>query len=198
MLSIRDLRSAHGGPFDLDLARGECLTIVGPSGVGKSLFMRLVADLDPGSGSVTLNGRPRESWRPTEWRQQVVYQAAEPAWWQPTVGPHFPAESIEATRAALPLLHLPDGILDAELVRLSTGERQRLALLRSLSRRPAVLLLDEPTASLDSASALAMEATLQSRVRDGLSILWVTHSTDQAARVSQRRYAMTREGLHPL
>ena len=61
-----------------------------------------------------------------------------------------------------------------------------------------MLLLDEPTAALDGASALAMEALLQARVSDGLSILWVTHSTEQASRVSQTRYAMTREGLQAL
>jgi len=61
LLSIRGLRSAHGGPFDLDLPRGECASIVGPSGVGKSLFLRLVADLDPGTGSVTLDGRSRDA-----------------------------------------------------------------------------------------------------------------------------------------
>ncbi|MGJ7510561.1 ABC transporter ATP-binding protein [Variovorax sp. GT1P44] len=198
MLSIRALRSVHGGPFDLDLGRGECASIVGPSGVGKSLFLRLIADLDPGSGSVALDGQPREAWRPMAWRRQVVYQAAEPAWWQATVGPHFPDGSIETLRTALPLLHLPADILDAEVARLSTGERQRLALLRSLSREPAVLLLDEPTASLDAASTLAMESLLKARVQGGLSILWVTHSTEQAARVSQRRYAMTREGLQAL
>ena len=115
--------------------------------------------------------------------------------------PHFLADSIEAVEAvetALPLLDLPAAILDAEVARLSTGERQRLALLRSLSRKPAVLLLDEPTASLDEASTLAMEALLKARLREGLSIIWVTHSTQQAARVSQSRYAMTREGLQAL
>jgi ABC-type phosphate transport system ATPase subunit len=96
------------------------------------------------------------------------------------------------------MLHLPPDILDADVARLSTGERQRLALLRSLSREPVVLLLDEPTASLDGASTLAMESLLKARVKHGLSILWITHSTEQAARVSQRRYAMTREGLHLL
>ena len=198
MLSIRGLRSAHGGPFDLDLSRGECASIVGPSGVGKSLFLRLVADLDPGTGSVTLDGRSRDACPPMAWRGRVIYQAAEPAWWQPTVRPHFPGASIEAVRAALPLLNLPASILDAEVVRLSTGERQRLALLRSLSREPVVLLLDEPTAALDGASALVTEVLLQARVSDGLSILWVTHSTEQASRVSQTRYAMTREGLQAL
>lgn len=105
---------------------------------------------------------------------------------------------IDRRRAGRPALAPPAGLLDAEVARLSTGERQRLALLRSLSREPVVLLLDEPTAALDGASALAMEALLQSRVRDGLSILWVTHSTEQAARVSQTRYAMTRAGLQAL
>jgi len=111
MLSIRNLQSAIGGPFDLDIDKGECVTVVGESGVGKSLFMRLIADLDPGEGSVSLDGQARESLPPTQWRRKVVYQAAEPAWWAPGVASHFPADSIDETRASLPALSLPADIL---------------------------------------------------------------------------------------
>lgn len=79
-LSIRGLRSAHGGPFDLDIGRGECVSLMGPSGSGKTLFMRLIADLDPGSGDVWLGGRERGTWSAPQWRRQVIYQTAEPAW----------------------------------------------------------------------------------------------------------------------
>ena len=190
LLGLRGLRSVHGGPFDLDIGRGECVSLMGPSGSGKSLLMRLIADLDPGTGTVSLHGRQRDAWSAPEWRRQVVYQAAEPAWWAPTVAAHFASDKIDAARAMLGELGLPEAILEAEIARLSTGERQRLALLRSLSLQPAVLLLDEPTAALDAASTTAVENLLRRQLQDGLSILWVTHSREQAARMGTRHYEM--------
>ena len=187
-LSIRGLRSAHGGPFDLDIGRGECVSLMGPSGSGKTLFMRLIADLDPGSGDVWLGGRERGTWSAPQWRRQVIYQTAEPAWWSGSVAAHFPPHTLDEIRGLLPLLGLPDTTFDSDVERLSTGERQRLALLRSLARKPKVLLLDEPTASLDVASTLAMESLVQRYSSDGMSVLWVTHSQDQAHRVAARHY----------
>ena len=189
-LSVRGLRSAHGGPFDLDIGDGECVSLMGPSGSGKTLFMRLIADLDPGVGEVRLNGRERDTWTAPQWRSQVVYQTAEPAWWAPSVAAHFPKQKLDAMRLLQPMLGLPDATLDADVGRLSTGERQRLALLRSLAREPKVLLLDEPTASLDATSTAAMELLLHSYVDRGLSVLWVTHSRDQAVRVAKCHYEM--------
>jgi ABC-type iron transport system FetAB ATPase subunit len=185
-LSVRGLRSTQGGPFDLHIDRGECVSLMGPSGAGKTLFMRLVADLDPGVGEVRLNGRERETWSAPQWRSQVIYQTAEPAWWEPSVASHFPPHMLDEVRRMQPLLGLPDATLDADVERLSTGERQRLALLRSLARKPEVLLLDEPTASLDVASTMAMESLLQRYLDNGLSVLWATHSREQAHRVAQR------------
>src|SRR3954451_12461823 len=71
--------------------------------------------------------------------------------------------------------------------RLSTGERLRLALIRALIMRPKVLLLDEPTAALDAASATAVEALMSSRMRAGLGVLWVTHDPAQARRMAHRQ-----------
>src|SRR5437868_15421851 len=81
---LRGLRSVHGGPFDLDIGRGECVSLMGPSGSGNSLLMRLIADLDPGTGTVRLHGRQRDAWSAPEGRRQVVYAAAVPAWWAPS------------------------------------------------------------------------------------------------------------------
>lgn len=195
-LSVRGLRSAHVGPLDLDIASGECVALMGPSGSGKTLLMRLIADLDPGNGAVLLNGRARETWSAPQWRSQVVYQSAEPAWWAPTVAAHFPPQTQDAMRLLQPLLGLPLTALDADVDRLSTGERQRLALLRSLAREPKVLLLDEPTASLDATSTMAMETLLRKQRDNGLSVLWVTHSRDQARRVAERRYDVIDRRLH--
>jgi ABC-type phosphate transport system ATPase subunit len=79
-------------------------------------------------------------------------------------------------------------LLDTEIERLSTGERQRLALVRSLARRPRVLLLDEPTAALDPDAVARVEALLRDFLARGLAILIVTHSAEQARRLAQRTF----------
>jgi ABC-type iron transport system FetAB ATPase subunit len=197
LLCIEGLRTLRGGTIDLDVSRGECICILGKSGSGKSVFLRLVADLDPGEGSVTLDGTGRNAWSGPEWRRRVIYQAAEPAWWAATVAEHFPADTLDRLSNWLPEAGLADDVLRTDMARLSTGERQRLALLRSLARQPAVLLLDEPTASLDHATTLAIERLLQREVAAGLSIVMVTHSREQAARIGHRCFEMTDAGLHP-
>lgn len=187
----------RGGAIDLDVNRGECICILGKSGSGKSVFLRLVADLDVGEGNVTLDGVGRNALSGPEWRRRVIYQAAEPAWWAATVAEHFPADTLDRLSNWLPEAGLTDDVMRTDIARLSTGERQRLALLRSLARKPAVLLLDEPTASLDHATTLAVERLLQREVAAGLSILMVTHSHEQAERIGHRRFEMTDAGLHP-
>jgi ABC-type iron transport system FetAB ATPase subunit len=116
----------------------------------------------------------------------VVYQAAEPAWWEAIAGQHFAAAQRGFVQEAMSALDLAPGLLDVDIERLSTGERQRLALVRSLAREPRVLLLDEPTAALDPASVARAEALLAARLADGMALLIVTHSADQARRLAQR------------
>lgn len=197
-LRIRELQSAHAGPFSLDVAPGECVAILGASGSGKSVFLRMIADLDPNTGEVSLDGRMRETWSAPEWRSKVVYQAAEPAWWEATAGAHFPGAEQQIVLELLPQLGLSAAVLDNDVTRLSTGERQRLALARSLARRPRVLLLDEPTASLDQSTALAVESVLRASLQTGLSIVLVTHSEEQAGRISDRMFRMHNHTLEPV
>ncbi|MEJ5028118.1 ABC transporter ATP-binding protein [Comamonas sp. MYb69] len=197
-LSIRALESPISGPCSLELAAGECVAVMGASGAGKSVLLRLIADLDPGSGEVLLNGQPRSAFSGPAWRQQVMYLAAEPAWWGPTVMEHFPPGSQAALLEMASALGLRQGFVDIPLTQLSTGERQRLALLRGLLRRPQVLLLDEPTAALDETSVAAVEQLLQRCQQQGLSLLWVTHSQAQAARVGQRCMQLLDHQLRPM
>lgn len=189
-LDIRQLSTRGRPAVDLQAQRGDCICLLGKSGSGKSVLLRLVADLDPGEGTVLLDGADRGSWSGPAWRQRVVYQAAEPAWWGATAAEHFP----DAARASLPGwlndVGLAGDILGADIARLSTGERQRLALLRSLARAPMVLLLDEPTASLDHATTLAVESLLSRQLAAGLVILMVTHSPEQALRMGHRCFEM--------
>ena len=197
-LSIKGLQSPIAGPCTLDLQAGECVAIMGASGAGKSVLLRLIADLDPGSGQVLLNGRPRSQFSGPAWRQQVMYLAAEPAWWADSVMAHFLPDTRSELLQLGEQLGLRSGFIDIPVAQLSTGERQRLALLRGLLRKPQVLLLDEPTAALDEDSVAAVEQLLRSRQQQGLSLLWVTHSHPQASRVASRCLRLHERQLTPM
>ena len=190
LLSARDLRSPFGGPFTFDVHAGECIAIQGPSGAGKSVLLRMLADLDPHEGDAFLDGRAASAMSAPDWRAAVVYQAAEPAWWEATAGAHFAAADRAFVDTTLAALGLSPALLDTEIERLSTGERQRLALVRSLARRPRVLLLDEPTAALDPDAVARVEALLRAHLADGMAVLVVTHAGEQARRLAQRVFRL--------
>lgn len=196
LLRLRGLYSARLAPVSLDLAAGECAAIVGASGSGKSLLLRLVADLDPGHGEAELQGRRRSAMRGFEWRRQVVYCQAEAGWWDDHVAPHFPDRA--AAVALMQRLGLSEGKLDALVHELSTGERQRLGLVRALVQTPRVLLLDEPTAALDKAAADRVEQELLRFLAGGGAILLVTHSAEQAGRLARRTWRMEQGQMEPL
>jgi ABC-type iron transport system FetAB ATPase subunit len=192
ILSVRELRSRFGGPFTFDVRAGECIAIQGPSGAGKSVLLRMLADLDPHDGAALLDGRPSASMPAPAWRAAVVYQPAEPAWWEDTARAHFSGVDPGVVEDKVAALGLAASVLDTAIDRLSTGERQRLALVRSLSRRPRVLLLDEPTASLDPASVGRAEALLAGCLAEGMAVLIVTHAAEQARRVAHRIFHLER------
>jgi putative ABC transport system ATP-binding protein len=189
-LRVKQLRSAFAGPFEFDLGRGTCAAITGPSGSGKSLFLRMIADLDPSEGEIWLNGHERGSVAAPEWRKQATYVSAESGWWADRVIEHFPANTRGEIAALAARLGVRSDLLDAPVAQLSTGEKQRLALVRALLPNPPVLLLDEPTGPLDEDSVAQVEALLQERMIAGTSILLVTHNPAQAQRLGVQRYRM--------
>jgi UDP-glucose/iron transport system ATP-binding protein len=187
-LMVKELRSEFAGPFDLNLGAGACATITGPSGSGKSLFLRMIADLDPNEGKVWLNGTERASIIAPEWRRKVTYVSAESGRWADTVIEHFARNKRSEVAGLAARLGLHADLLDASIARLSTGEKQRLALVRALLLCPPVLLLDEPTGPLDEESVTKVEALLRDRMSTGISILLVTHDANQAERLGDQRY----------
>jgi len=189
LLEINGLTGMPGGPFRLTVDAGECVVISGPSGIGKSLLLRMIADLDQNEGTALLNGASRNSLPAPQWRRQVIYVAAESGWWAANVREHMhPAQS---ALPLLPRLGLNETLLDVPVSQLSTGERQRLALIRAVIRKPQVLLLDEPTSALDETTALRLEALLKDLIASGTGIIMVTHNEQQALRMATRRYHMT-------
>lgn len=184
-LHVSGLRTDLFGPIDLTLSRGEAIALLGPSGSGKTRILRAIADLDPAEGRVALDGRDRTQWRGPDWRRQVRYLASNAGWWGARVAMHF--RDPQRAAGAGTALGLPDDCMARQVSQLSTGQLQRLALLRSIEDGPAVLLLDEPTAALDEAAVAAVEALLRGLVAGGTALLLVTHSTEQAGRLAHRR-----------
>ncbi len=187
MLTVRALTRLHISA-SFEVKDGECIALQGPSGVGKTLLLRAIADLDPNDGTVELDGVVRETVPAPQWRKQVTYVAAEPGWWADKVQDHFTAWA-----QAIPLverLGLPPSCGSWDIRRLSSGEKQRLGLIRALMLRPRVLLLDEPTSALDAIATATVEAMIADRVSTGTSVIWSTHDKAQPQRVASRLFIM--------
>ncbi len=183
---LRGVAAAGFEPADLDLAQGECVAIMGASGAGKSLWLRQLADLDPGVGEIWLDGAARSAVSGPAWRRRVVYCQAEAGWWDDAVAVHFPDS--QALAPLLQALGLRAELLQAQVHELSTGERQRLGLARALLLQSPVLLLDEPTAALDEAATERVEHLLRERQRAGTVLVMVTHNAAQADRLAGRQF----------
>lgn len=186
LFTVKDIQILDMPPLSLELNGGECLAVTGDSGCGKSLFLRALADLDPNPGELFLHGKPASAYPPWQWRRQVCLLPSESSWWLAKVGDHFPNQKTSLYQQ-LAELGLTADILNSPTHRLSSGERQRLALLRLLQNSPTVLLLDEPTANLDENNSALVERILKAyqRAHDS-AIIWITHNRDQARRVAGR------------
>lgn len=193
LFDVQALNATALPATSFSLEAGELVCLSGPSGCGKTRLLRALADLDISTGDIRLNGVVREQYPPTQWRSQVAYLPAESRWWAATVGEHFPNVD---TQAFAQLGFEADEVAGWQVERLSSGERQRLALLRVLVNRPAVLLLDEPTANLDEANTRQAEALVTDYLRAHTAgCLWVSHDAQQAGRIATRRLAMDAGGV---
>lgn len=196
-LSVSALRGHRVGPVTFDLQPGECVAVMGASGAGKTLLLRLLADLDPSEGRMTLGGMERDSMAPSNWRRRVMFVPAVSGWWAATAGEHFADGTRADAEALCRVLRLPDDIMDRQVGHLSTGEKQRLALIRATLERPDILLLDEPTSGLDPEAALAVETYLAVLLGEGTGVLFVTHDAGQAWRMASRVYQLNGGSLQP-
>jgi len=179
------LQYLHCGPIDLQIEAGEIVGLYGVSGSGKSRLLRALADLDEHQGEVLLNGASQQSMSAPQWRSQVGLLSAETFWWLDEVASHFQ----QFDQAQAMQLGLPEDIGDWPVSRLSSGENQRLGLMRLLENRPEVLLLDEPTANLDPQSTDAFERFVVDYVQQqSACAIWVSHDPQQLKRTAHRCY----------
>lgn len=184
-LRLQALQAGTLAPIDLDWPGPQTIAIHGPSGSGKTLLLRAIADLDEHHGEVWLDDQARSSMPGPVWRRRVGYLPAESGWWADSVGEH--AEDWPETW--LSQLGFERDVLDWEIRRLSTGERQRLAAVRLLANQPKALLLDEPTANLDATNTELVEKLIRDfQQANQAPALWVSHDPGQRARIADRSY----------
>lgn len=189
---LEQIQIAQLGPVNLIVRPGEIVCLSGESGAGKSLLLRSIIDLIPHDGDVFLDGKSSLEYTAPEWRSRVGLLPAESQWWQDTVGAHF--SSVD--KVVFSALGLPDKAIDWQVSRCSTGEKQRLAILRLLSNKPACLLLDEPTGSLDPENTRRVEQLIkQLAEQEKIPVLWVSHSEEQIKRIADRHFVVRDGGL---
>jgi putative ABC transport system ATP-binding protein len=164
--------------------------LLGPSGSGKSTLLRLLNRLaDPDAGSVRFHGTDVRELDPLELRRRVGLVPQLPAPVRGSVadnvefGPRLVGREVDPERPVR-LAGLDASFLERDASRLSVGEQQRVMLARALALEPEVLLLDEPTASLDPDATAAVEDALRN-LRD-VSLVLVTHDAGQAERLAER------------
>ncbi len=202
----------HGRPVvrgvTLSLERGERLVIMGPNGAGKSTLLKTIPRLiEPLSGRIVFDGIDVTSLPARELRRIRARMGYLPQ--GSTLFPHMRVidnmtlplrvvlgmERREAEERALRYLQLMgvDSLLDRYPAQLSGGQRQRVALARALAMEPDLLLLDEPTSSLDPESRLDVLEALNRVAALGKAMIIVTHETEFAKRVAHR-IAVMRNG----
>jgi len=183
---------------DLDVARGQVLHIVGPSGAGKSTLIRLINRLDDAdAGHVSVFGRPIADWPVRELRRWAALVLQEPSLLGMSVRRNLalpfelqgepPNDLEDRIRHAADLAGVDHELLDRESHQLSIGQKQRVALARAVITQPEMLLLDEPTSSLDPRTAEALLDRLVAVIgQDKLTVIAVTHRLSEARYVGGR------------
>lgn len=195
-LHLRNLTVGALDAMSVTVAPGEVLCLTGASGSGKTRLLRAIADLEPHEGEVALGDHDQRALPGHQWRRRVMMVPAESQWWSDRVGDHFPAG---CPQAELETLGFSLEVMDWGVSRLSSGERQRLALLRSLALEPDALLLDEPTANLDPDLVARVEAWLLQHIRSrGMPVIWVAHDRDQVRRVADSHWRILGTRLEPV
>jgi UDP-glucose/iron transport system ATP-binding protein len=167
------------------------LTIVaGPSGAGKSTLLRLCNRLEvPSEGCVRHRGEDIAARDPLELRREVAMVFQRPVTFAGTVRDNLrearpPREDEDVLAELLERAGLGREFLDRDAGELSGGEAQRACLARALATEPRVLLMDEPTSSLDGEAAAVLERLARQLVDDGTPVVWVTHSQEQLRRLA--------------
>jgi putative ABC transport system ATP-binding protein len=196
LFSFEDVVVERDGVRALDgfraaVPEGGVTAVFGPSGAGKSTMLRLCNRLEvPTAGRVLFDGDDIAGLNPLRLRRRVGMCFQRPTPFPGTVADNLRVADPQATEPqmqdVLARMALTGSWLDRDATALSGGEAQRMCLARTLITRPQVLLLDEPTASVDAAAAEVIEQAVRELTDDGITALWVSHDPAQVRRIADR------------
>ena len=199
MKTIRLSRMVNGKyivrNINIEINKGDILAIIGPSGAGKTSFLRLINRLDePSEGTVFIKGKDYRLIPPRELRRQIGMVMQTPflfpgdvafniRYGPAQIGEGLSREDVEYLLSKVGL----GGYSHRDISKLSGGEAQRVALARTLANNPEILLLDEPTSSLDKKSKEEIEALIMRIIKENnITCIMVTHDIQQVSRIATR------------
>lgn len=181
--------------ISLKVEEGDFISIVGASGSGKSTLLKLLSHLiSPTGGEILYRGRNMMSYDPVMLRREISYCVQSGALFGRTAQDNlaFPYEirglemDMEAVAGLLSKFGLEQDVLKKDNSSLSGGEKQRVALARTLLFNPAAVLLDEVTSALDQENTFIVEGVISELNNRGTTVLWITHSFDQSRRLGNK------------
>lgn len=179
----------------LEINYKDFISVIGHSGSGKSTFFKLCSQLiTPTNGNIFYKGVSCNKYDPIELRKQISYCLQTPCLFGNTVidNLRFPFSirhkdiDLNIIKNLLEIFKMSPEYLSRKIENLSGGEKQRIALIRSLIFTPEILLLDEVTSALDEENTFIVENAVTSLNENGTTILWITHSIDQAKKYSNK------------
>lgn len=177
-----------------NIESGDFISIIGPSGSGKSTFLKLCSHLiSPTSGKLFFKGKDYTEYNSIDLRRSIAYCFQTPYLFGDTVMENiefpfsirnmkFDDKRVNSLFSLFQMI--ATDYLDKDIKNLSGGEKQRIALIRSLLFKPEILLLDEVTSALDVDNTKIVENVITSLNKEGITVLWITHNLEQS-----RRYA---------
>jgi putative ABC transport system ATP-binding protein len=206
-------RAPNGRPLlhrvQMEIFAGDRIAVVGPSGSGKTLLLRSLALLDPiDEGEIRWKDARIPGHKVPSFRRHVSYLSQRPSMYPGTVEDNFRlpftlnvyrGRTFDRGRILnwLAKLGRDASFLGQPHYDLSGGERQIVALLRSLQLAPLILLLDEPTASLDKNTTYVLENILDEWINEvkTRAVVWVSHDLYQVRRMANKRFHMQAQRL---
>ncbi len=187
-LNLAAITSKLTQNFNFKVPGGQCLGVSGPSGIGKSVLLKAIADMLPHQGEIYLGELESQSVPAPQWRKKVALLPAESQWWFDRVGEHFS----QYNDTLFQYFGFEQDVMNWQVSHISSGEKQRLACIRVLMNEPQALLLDEPTANLDPHNQNLLETLITKYQSEYcLPVIWISHDLQQLKKVSDQLLHIT-------